>query len=221
VDYRNHRKGSKFQNLRADWLANPDMFRRYDAIMVMDDDIVIDASGISRLFRLRDKFALTVLQPAYLGRGKISYHVTKRQWSYKLRYTEFVEMTCPLFRRDALERFLHEYDGKLVGWGIDFWFLDVLKRESNFQAAVIDAVMCINPRDEIKGGRREITSLQADEERESDWDRTRRQRGIAEADTETELGGIRSSVFQFLISNPWTVYKRIVQLRWLERHLSN
>lgn len=221
ADYRINRSGGKFQNLKTDWLASPDTFKQYDAIMVMDDDIVIDASGISRLFRLRDEYALTILQPAYLGRGKISYHVTKRRWRYKLRFTEFVEVSCPLFQKDALAKFLQEYDGKLAGWGIDFWFLDVLKREPNFRAAIIDAVTCINPHDTIKGGRREISSLQADDERMADWDRIKTRLRIKEADTRGESGGIHGSIFQFLIAGPWTACRRLMQLWWLRRHLSS
>lgn len=41
----------------------------------------------------------------------------------KLRYTNFVEMACPLFRRDELDAFMSVYDPDLVGYGTDRWFL--------------------------------------------------------------------------------------------------
>src|SRR4030081_3821042 len=52
-DYYLARKGSKFQNLHYCYQRWPEMLARYDAIMVMDDDIEISATGISRLFEIR------------------------------------------------------------------------------------------------------------------------------------------------------------------------
>jgi len=219
ADYWVQRRAGKFQNLRADWRTSPEIFNQYDAIMVMDDDIVIDATDISRLFELRDEYALTVLQPAFLRLGRISHRVTRHRARYKLRYTQFIEVTCPLFRRDALETFLQQYDGGLTGWGIDHWFMDVLSREPDFRAAVIDTVPCINPHDDIKGGAREISMLQADNERRADWERLQAQLGISKADTRHDCGRVRSSVFQFFITRPRCIWRRRKQLRWLQQHL--
>ena len=47
--YHVNRRGSKFQNLHYCYQQWPQVLARYDAIMVMDDDIVIDATGITRL----------------------------------------------------------------------------------------------------------------------------------------------------------------------------
>lgn len=41
------------------------------------------------------------------------------------RYTNFIEMTCPLFERKALDRFMAAFDPDLKGWGADWWFLQV------------------------------------------------------------------------------------------------
>lgn len=34
-------------------------------------------------------------------------------------------MTCPLFEKAALDRFMAVYDPDLKGWGADWWFLQV------------------------------------------------------------------------------------------------
>lgn len=219
ADYLVNRPGGKFPNLLKDWLRNPAIFSQYQAILVMDDDIVIDAVGINRLFQVRDEYSLTVLQPAFIGMGKISYPLTKRQLAYKLRYTDFVEVSCPLFRTDALETFLKEYDGGLIGWGVDFWFLHVLSRKPGFRAAIVDAVGCINPDDEIKLGRRQITMLQSDKDRQASWDKFRQKRGIDEANTTTDLGGIRNTLSQSLINGLWDSRRRYTQLRRLKKQL--
>jgi hypothetical protein len=120
------RKGSKFQNLHYCYQRWPGLLARYDAVMVMDDDILIDATGITRLFELRREFDLWALQPAFRLAGKISWHITEVHATAKLRYTNFIEMACPMFRRDKLDAFMAVYDPELVGYGTDWWFLQTL-----------------------------------------------------------------------------------------------
>lgn len=42
--------------------CHPDVIWQHEAIFVMDDDIAVRANNISRLFRIREKFDLWVLQ---------------------------------------------------------------------------------------------------------------------------------------------------------------
>ena len=72
-------QGSKFQNLYYCYSTWRDMLERYDAVMVMDDDIVIDASGLTRLFEIRRELDLWVLQPAFRLAGKVSWEITARR----------------------------------------------------------------------------------------------------------------------------------------------
>lgn len=185
------RKGSKFGNLHARWKTYPKMLQPYDAVMVLDDDIWIDGDSISRLFEIREQYDLSVVQPAYRRSGKISHKITRRKPEYKLRFTEFVEMSCPVFRRRGLEKFLTEYDPVMVGYGTDHWYMSVLQREADFRCAIVDSVPCTNPHDDLKGGVREINTLQSCDDRKATWERVRRDRGIEEADTRWSLGGIK------------------------------
>lgn len=184
------RRGAKFPNLHALWTEDSRCLEPYDAVLVLDDDLLIDTDSINRLFELREAYDLSVLQPAYLPGCRISHPITRCNRRYRLRFTEFVEVGCPLFRRDHLETFLEEYDPRLIGWGVDHWFIHVLRRQPNFRAAVIDEVVCVNPHDADKGGR-QIDRLQSAEARETMWEEIRRGRNIDEADTEAVLGGIR------------------------------
>jgi hypothetical protein len=178
ADYYNSRKGSKFQNLKFAYDTWPERFAPYEAVMVMDDDILISGGGISRLFELRREFDLWVLQPAFNPVGKISWPVTRVEWSCKLRFTNFVEMTCPLFRRDKLDAFMAVYDPVLSGFGMDWWFLEVLGRSLEGNVAVIDEIPCVNPHDRTKGRVREINKWQSQEAREAVWADVKRRHGI-------------------------------------------
>ena len=216
ADFWEKRRAGKFQNLHSAWLENAELFAHYDAVLVLDDDIIIDADGISRLFELREKHDLTLLQPAFLNFGKVSHKVTRRRASLDLHFVDFIENNCPLFRRDALETFLNEFDGGLTGWGIDYWFLHVLRKQPDYRAAVIDSVPCVNPREAQKAGVREIRRLQPDQDRRDDWRRVRERLGIDEVQSHRDLGGIPCSAFQRFIQAPWMSLLRRWQL-WTVR----
>jgi hypothetical protein len=177
ADYYNEQRGSKFQNLLFAYRTWPDLLDRYSAILVMDDDLVISGSAISRLFEIRQRYDLWALQPAFDPRGKISWPITRVNRYTRLRYTNFIEMACPLFRKDKLDAFMAVYDPELVGWGCDWWFLDVMGEDLRGRVAVIDTVTCLNPHDAAKGGR-EIDRLSPTRERIAAWDRVKARYGI-------------------------------------------
>jgi hypothetical protein len=177
-DLYNARKGSKFQNLKFAYQTWPDLLGAYSAVMVMDDDVLISASDISRLFELREELDLWVLQPAFSPRGKISWPITRVRWRSELRYTNYVEMTCPLFRRDKLDAFMSVYDPVLAGYGADWWFLHVLGSAVEGRIAIVDSITCVNPHRSSKGGIREINRLQSHEQRVAVWNEVRQRYGI-------------------------------------------
>jgi hypothetical protein len=178
--YHVNRQGSKFQNLHYCYKHWPHLLAQYDAIMVTDDDIVIDATGITRLFEIRREFDLWALQPAFRLAGKVSWDITAVHATAKLRYTNFIEMACPLFRRDKLDAFMAVYDPELVGYGVDWWFLHTLGAGLDSRVAVVDEVTCINPYDVRKGGVREIDTLQSHEKRKEVWARMKARYGLDE-----------------------------------------
>jgi hypothetical protein len=177
ADYYVRRKGSKFQNLHHAFQTSPEVLSLYEAIMVADDDIIISAKDLNRLFHIREAYDLWALQPAFTTWGKVSWPITRVRRNCLLRYTSFIEMTCPLFRYDKLADFMAVYDPVLVGWGCDWWFLHTMGVESKGHIAVVDEISCLNPRDQIKGGR-EIDKLQPAAVRAATWARVKAQQGI-------------------------------------------
>lgn len=170
ADYYEERLGGKFPNLSSSYRNNVNLFSKYDAVMVMDDDIRIAPSAINQLFGLRHDYDLWLLQPAFSPLGYIRHPITRVNPRTKLRFTNFVEVTCPLFRRDKLELFLDFYDPSLVGWGVDWWFCEVIGGANERRIAIIDEVTCINPLTRYKGyGSREIDRLQSAEQRQHLW----------------------------------------------------
>lgn len=193
ADYYVRRKGGKFPNLKFCFDNWQSIFSQYEAVMVADDDIIISGEDLTRLFRIREEFDLLVLQPAFDLRGKISHKITREHSFSRLRYTNFVEVTCPLFRADKLFEFLGQYDPELVCWGVDWWFSEYIGGGSQRRIAIIDEVTCINPLDSSKGGR-EIDLIQNDSQRIANWNKFKTQLKLtAEAKGYVTFGTVQAN----------------------------
>lgn len=179
ADYYLRRPGSKFQNLHYCFRRWPELLERYEAVMLMDDDVLIPTRKINSVFSIRKQYDFWALQPAFSPMGKLSHRITRVRRECELRCVDFIEMTCPLFRTDKLCDFLRVYDPQLVGWGCDWWYMFTMGPDLRGRVAIIDSVVCINPHDSWKpGGGREIDRLQSMERRKATWERIRDERGI-------------------------------------------
>jgi hypothetical protein len=179
-DYYLERKGGKFPNLHYAYQHFREILECYEAIFIMDDDLIISSTEIGYLFEIREKYDLWLLQPAYDPQGKISHPITGARPLSFMRYTNFVEVTCPLFRRDVLDKFMKIYDPILIGWGIDWLYMHALGDKIEKKVAVVDAVTCLNPTDEMKGGYREIELLQDTPTRIENWKKIRQLHNVRE-----------------------------------------
>ena len=172
------RKDGKFSNLHYVYQHWKDILDHYDAIWVADDDIIITGSAIGQLFEIRAKYDLWLLQPAFGLLGKLSHVITRVEPFSLMRYTNFVEMTCPMFRRDKLDDFMTVFDPVMVGWGTDWWFLQITKADTEGKVAIVDGIPCINPYDVFKGGMREVLRLQDTPSRLKIWETMKAKHGI-------------------------------------------
>lgn len=190
ADYYMERKGAKFPNLAYAASRWPAYFSKYDAVLVIDDDLNLSAAQIDALFDLREQQDLLIVQPAYTPRGKNSHDINVAVPFMKYRLTNFVEMGAPLFRKDVLDNFLKVFDGSLTGIGTDWWFLQATKDtygSLDGRLAIVDAVVCTNPFNNRKGGRREIERLQSIEDRSADWRKIKQQFGITIDEAEMKV----------------------------------
>ena len=136
---------AKFPAFKGLHSASKNLLSGYDAVFLLDDDIVISAAEIERLFAIRDRFDLWVLQPSYSRTSKASHAITLQDGSGKIRFTNFVEVGVPLFQRSRLDDFMTVYDPALVGYGVDWWYLDRLGPDLSRRVAIVDDVTCVNP----------------------------------------------------------------------------
>ncbi len=108
----------------------------YDYIWCPDDDLATSTRDINRMFQIARQYRLPIAQPA-IASGDVSFATVRQQPGLLLRYTQFVEVMCPLFSRPALDCVRSTLVENKSAWGIDWAWTRLLP--SN-QFAVIDAV---------------------------------------------------------------------------------
>ena len=181
ADFAFRDKGGKYQILRRLMAREPDLFSRYDYVWVCDDDIEMTPIQIDEAFAITERFEFWVAQPAFDPSGKISHAMTRSVAPrYDYRLVNFVEEGVPIFRRDKLDAFLAVYDGSLTGWGIAYWYVNVLRADSFARFAIIDRVSVRNPHDADKGGVREVDLLQPTPLRVRDWLEVKKKHNLVE-----------------------------------------
>lgn len=107
-----------------------DEVRQYSAVWLPDDDLDnISMTQVMRLFYLFEDHALDLAQPA-VANEYFNHIVTRRQPGCQMRFVNFVEMMCPMFRTEVLLDILHLFSHNQSGMGIDYlWSQKTLKRK--------------------------------------------------------------------------------------------
>jgi hypothetical protein len=132
--------GRKIAGYHALFQYHPEIVTRYDLIALVDDDIQATTADFNRLFEIGRKYDLDLFQPALSLDSYFSYAATlsigKR---YLLRYTNTVEMMCPVFSARCLQAAL-----RLFGLGYETG-IDLLWTRLNdtpwLRYAIIDDVV--------------------------------------------------------------------------------
>ncbi|MDA8962010.1 hypothetical protein N9H37_01475 [Congregibacter sp.] len=225
-DYFVRRKGGKFPNFKYCFDAWIEIFQRYEAVLISDDDIVIHGGRVSGLFEIRSRYDLWLMQPAFERTGKVSFRLNEVAPFSELRFCNFVEVTCPIFRLDKITEFMGIYDSRLVGWGVDLWYSQVLsaKDVERNKIAIVDSVSCVNPREVGKiDGKREIDALQSADVRQEIWEQLQDEYSLDRSFQRTQWGRVRAafsikvmlrSLRILLIRLSYRLYKALVREKW-------
>jgi hypothetical protein len=130
--------GLKYPGLRA-LLTRENFWRDYDHIWLPDDDLMIEEEGIDALFDEMAALDLELAQPALSPASFFSHAITLRHSSFRARYTDFVEIMAPCFRRAFLETCLPAFAESISGWGLD-WVFPSLRGDTTHGCAILDSV---------------------------------------------------------------------------------
>jgi len=110
---------------------------QYDWIWMPDYDVHLEADGIERLFRIAQDYNLNVCQPSLTHDSYHSFPLVLNDPTKFMRYTNYVEIMCPLFKTEALKKVLGTFTMTYSGWGQDF----IWARDLNYERfAIVDDV---------------------------------------------------------------------------------
>lgn len=107
---------------------DPNTCKSYDYIFFWDDDIDVLDFDVEKFLEIMRRNELSVAQPALLSKKSASHTITVKNPSYHIgRFTDFVEIMVPVFRRDAWEKFweMLETEWNFWGWGYDVMFKSI------------------------------------------------------------------------------------------------
>jgi hypothetical protein len=133
--------GTKFTALNSiltDW---PDLVLGYDHVLLLDDDIRIEAADLSRLFELADRQALDLVQASLSAESGISYDVFRTRGGSGLRYLNGVEIMMPVISRRAMLAGRELFAESVSGWGIDMALASRVRNDLGGKAAVVDEIV--------------------------------------------------------------------------------
>jgi hypothetical protein len=171
ADYYCTRKGSKFQNFHYLWETVPEI-RNYDQYAILDDDIRISREDLQLLFDILSR--CWILQPSFDSSGVISHKITRHKPGSKLRYVNFIEVTCMFISGEVIGKCMEAYSPELIGWGIDYLFIQVLGKDRPDKYIIVDEVKVTNP----ARYPREISLVEGYRNRATVWDTFAQSRGL-------------------------------------------
>lgn len=131
------RPGKKVEGYAGILRNHADLLERYKYVCFLDEDILASADLLAGCFRLAAAHDLKIAQPALAWGSYFSFAVLLQQPQFLLRHVNFIEMMCPIFRHDVLQKIRPLYEIGLES-GIDLiWCNAVYEGPRDF--AVLDA----------------------------------------------------------------------------------
>jgi hypothetical protein len=171
------------------------ILERYEHIAFACDDLEAPQGTWNALFRTCRRYGLDLAQPAIEGHP--THRITQPQRDCILRYTNFVEIMCPVFCQASLQKLRGTFGESISGWGLDFLWGSLLPYPQ-FKIAIIDSVRVRHTRP--KGGAALKPALAAlGVEPGAELERVRIAHGLGNAEP-MELGRVPAGPVQRLLS---------------------
>ena len=117
----------------------PELLSRFDYVALFDDDLSFGPDDANRLFEYGTRYDLDLFQPALSRDSHHSYAATViGSRAFRLRYCNYVEMMCPVFRTETLARLLPLFE---LGYetGIDMLWSQLV--DGRRRMAIVDDVV--------------------------------------------------------------------------------
>jgi hypothetical protein len=135
------------------WRNRREIFDRYDRVAFVCDDVDAVTASWNLMFELCERFDLDLAQPAI--DGYVNFAITQPVEGLLMRYTNNVEIMCPVFSRRALALCGDTFGEVVSGWGLEFVWASLLPYPQ-FKMAIVDQVCVSHTRPTREGSLRPV-----------------------------------------------------------------
>jgi len=151
VEYFWHNPDFKYPSLKKIIDENKYLLN-YKYIWMPDDDIVVNTGSINQLFEWADKLNISLFQPSIIPKN-YTWPVTVHKRNSEFRYVSMVEIMCPGFRGDVLEKIYDTFNESWSGWGLEWAWVNK-SGEKEKSIAIYDKVIIEHKKHiQLNGGR--------------------------------------------------------------------
>lgn len=112
-------KGGKWDGIHALLAAQPELLDRYDYFWLPDDDLETERPIIEAMFDLTREYGLSISQPSLTLDSYYSHLSMLTCRSFKLRWSDTIEIMAPCIRADTLRAILTHFANSMSGFGLD------------------------------------------------------------------------------------------------------
>jgi len=132
-------KGPKWDAMARHFMNAPELLDQYDYVMLPDDDLIMEARDINRLFEIMVEHDLILGQPALTPQSYFAYPILLRCPQFRLRYSSYLECMSCCFKSSYLKALLPVFERHITGWGVDLVWTMLMKNPA-YRSAIIDEV---------------------------------------------------------------------------------
>jgi len=140
-DFFVEKKGEKFYMVFDIAKEFESVINEYDYIWVPDCDLSIGVNELNEFFDISKKYDLYLSQPCQ--GGHISHLITMRENGCLLRFTSFVEIIAPLFKREIFYELMFTFNMTYSSAALDFIWPKILGYPKD-KIAIIDKIQMIH-----------------------------------------------------------------------------
>lgn len=118
------RRGGKWE--LAKWIGNERNLSEYEYIGFYDDDVIVDTDTVVRSFDEAALEGVPAFQISLAPGSESAWPSTQQVQGWHSSKTNFIEIMCPVFKREYYEKFKSLINSYPVrhGWGIDIVLSD-------------------------------------------------------------------------------------------------
>jgi hypothetical protein len=147
VQYVFRQNGTKTTAVKTILERCPEVLLGYDAVLLLDDDVVITQQQVEALFAAREKHQLDLVQASLTEDSECFFPVLKQPLAGKgLRQVSGIEIMMPVVSRRALQVCGWVFGECISGWGVDNLLSTEVRKRFGDTIALLGDVVCVHVR---------------------------------------------------------------------------